>query len=185
MFHYAVDDEVVLRMFEHRHAAELHQLTNLHRTYLRRWLPWVDNIRSIHDTHEFIQRGMDQFAKSDGIQVGVWAEGNLAGALGMHRVDWMHRYTSVGYWLAETYTGQGVMTRAVGALLKYVFDDLSLNRAEMRVATENVPSQHIAERLGFTLEGTARQAEWLYDHYVDQNVYSMLADEWRAKQASA
>lgn len=33
-------------------------------------------------------------------------------------------------------------------------------------------------RLGFKLEGKLRQAEWLYDHYVDQVIYGLLAEEW-------
>ena len=38
------------------------------------------------------------------------------------------------------------------------------------------------ERLGFTYEGTLRDKEWLYDHFVDSAVYSMLDDEWRVEQ---
>ncbi|MDP9371062.1 MAG: GNAT family N-acetyltransferase, partial [Chloroflexota bacterium] len=36
----------------------------------------------------------------------------------------------------------------------------------------------IPERLGFAREGTLRQVEWLYDHFVDHHVYGMLAAEW-------
>jgi ribosomal-protein-serine acetyltransferase len=63
-------------------------------------------------------------------------------------------------------------------LVDYAFNELGLNRLEIRCATENTKSRAIPQRLGFKQEGTIRQAEWLYDHYVDLVVYGILASEW-------
>ena len=48
----------------------------------------------------------------------------------------------------------------------------------VHVATENEKSRALPERFGFTEEGILRQAEWLYDHYVDHIVYRLLREEW-------
>ncbi len=71
------------------------------------------------------------------------------------------------------------MTKACSALSSYAFDELELNRVEIRCATENKRSRAIPEKLRFTQEGIVRKAEWLYDHYVDLVVYGMLAEQWR------
>ena len=71
------------------------------------------------------------------------------------------------------------MTKTVLALLQYAFEDLQLNKVEIRAAVGNAKSRAIPERLGFTKEGTIREAEWLYDHYVDHVAYGMLASEWK------
>ena len=55
---------------------------------------------------------------------------------------------------------------------------MGLNRIEIRCATQNVRSRAIPERLGFKEEGLIRDAEWLYDHYVDHIVYGMLESDW-------
>jgi ribosomal-protein-serine acetyltransferase len=63
-------------------------------------------------------------------------------------------------------------------LTDYAFNELKLDKVEIRVAVENKKSRGIPERLGFVSEGCIRQAEWLYDHYVDHIVYGMLAKDW-------
>ena len=70
------------------------------------------------------------------------------------------------------------MSRALKAVIDYGFKELGLNRIEVCVATENEKSRALPERFGFTEEGILRQAEWLYDHYVDHIVYRLLREEW-------
>ena len=71
------------------------------------------------------------------------------------------------------------MTTACRAYVDHAFTRLDVHRVEIRCAVENRRSRAIPERLGFRLEGTLRDAEWLYDHFVDSVVYGMLADEWK------
>ena len=55
----------------------------------------------------------------------------------------------------------------------------TLNRVEIRAAPENRRSRAIPERLGFTEEGTLRQAERVGERYLDSAVYAMLAEDWK------
>ena len=75
------------------------------------------------------------------------------------------------------------MTKACRVLVGYAFRELRLNRVEIYCAVENQRSRRIPERLGFTEEGTHRQAEWVHDHFKDLVSYSMLAGEWKAKES--
>jgi ribosomal-protein-serine acetyltransferase len=93
-------------------------------------------------------------------------------------IDWTHRSTALGYWLAEKHQARGFMTMACRAYVEHAFGKLGLNRVEIRAATENHRSRAVPERLGFKLEGVVRDAEWLYDRYVDHAVYGLLARDW-------
>jgi len=73
------------------------------------------------------------------------------------------------------------MTVAVKALISQGFQQLELNRVQARVATGNYPSQAVCDRSGLKKEGVLRQAEWLFDHYVDMTVNSILRSEWKEK----
>ncbi len=160
-------------------AEELFSLIDQCRQYLREWLPWVDATQNIRDTKLFIETVLKQHASNNGFQAGIWFDEKLVGVIGFHRMDWLNRSTSVGYWLGKQFQGQGIMTKSVKKLVDYSFGEINLNRVEIRCAVQNHKSRAIPERLGFVNEGCAREAEWLYNHYVDHTIYGMLARDWK------
>ena len=66
-------------------------------------------------------------------------------------------------------------------MVAHAFGHWKLHRVIVYAATENRRSRGVAERVGFTLEGIAREAEWLGDRFVDLALYSMLEQEWRQR----
>jgi ribosomal-protein-serine acetyltransferase len=171
-----------LALLEERHATELWLLTDRNRTYLRQWMPWLDWNTSEADARGFIRGSLERFATGNGFDAGIWFEGVLAGVIGLHYINFNSRKTEIGYWLGQDFTGHGIMTKACAALLEHCFEDLKLHRVELNCGTRNLKSCAIPERLGFRLEGTARDAEWLYDHFVSHKRYGLLEAEWRAVQ---
>lgn len=184
MFSAPIDSDLRLRLLEPRDADVVFRLLDSSRAYLREWLPFLDATRSSADTRAFIESGLQRYAAQNGAEIGLWYRGELAGVLGLHFIDWANRSTSLGYWLGEPYQGKGIMTRSCKAVIDILFHEYGLNRVEIRAATGNHKSRAVAERLGFQYEGCKRQAEWLYDHYVDHAVYSLLAQEWKTTQAT-
>jgi RimJ/RimL family protein N-acetyltransferase len=64
-----------------------------------------------------------------------------------------HDGGSVGYWLRREARGRGVMTEAVRALVAWARDDLSISHLILTTDPENVASQRVAERAGFSRVG--------------------------------
>lgn len=180
MFSHPLDPDTELRILEIRHAPRLFALVDANRLHLRQWLPWVDATKSADDSRVFIDLTLRQLAQSNGFHAGIWNQGELAGVIGHHRIDWTNGATTLGYWLGETFQGKGLMTRAVQAFVHHGFVDLKLNRFEIRCALGNQRSRAIPERLGFKPEGVLRDAEWLYDHFVDHVIYAQLARDFHA-----
>jgi len=178
MFIVPVDADISLELLEEQHEGELFALVDANRDYLRQWLPWLDQNTEVEHTRSFIRSALERFAARDGFTCGLRHKGALAGVVGLHRVDWPSRRSSLGYWLAEPHQGKGLMTRACAGLLDCAFGEMGLNRVELHCAVENRRSCAIPERLGFTREGVLRSHEWLYDHFVDMVAYAMLAGDW-------
>jgi len=176
----AVSEHLALMPLELRDADELFSLTDRNRTYLRHWLPWLDNITRPEDTRTFIRAAQAQASQNNGTQLAIRLNGRISGIVGHHQIDWRNRLTSFGYWVGEEFQGRGLVTAASRALVSHAFDHAQLNRVEIRCATGNHKSRAIPMRLGFREEGLLHDAEWLYDHFSDHIVYAMLARDWAA-----
>ena len=172
-----IDNDLELCILEPRHAEQVYALLDESRLYLREWLPFVDSSTSVDSTIAFIKQSLKQYADNQGSSLGIWYKGELAGIIGLHWINWDNKYTSIGYWLGERFQGKGIMSRACKALIDHCFDELNLNRIEIRVATGNLKSQAIPKRLGFTQEGVLRSAERINDRYVDHIVYGLLKSD--------
>lgn len=179
LFTLEVDNDIRLQLFQLHHADELYGLVDGSRNHLREWLPWVDSMTSPAQYHSIIPLWLKQFAENNGFNTGIRYKGILAGAAGIHQIDWASRQMSIGYYLAEGFQGKGIMTRTVQAMINYAFNDLRLNRIEIRCGIRNHKSRAVPERLGFTQEGIIRQGEFLNGHYHDLVVYGLLAEEWK------
>ncbi len=180
MFECNIDDRITLKMLEVSDAEAIFALVDASRAYLRQWLPWVDATQSVHDTRSFIQCTLDQHAEENGLACRITFQGHVAGVIGIDRIDWTNLLTEIGYWLRPDYQGRGIMTKSCRALVNYAFAELGLHRVEIRAAPGNVKSLAIPQRLGFTREGMLREAERLYDRFVDSVVYAMLRRDWDA-----
>ena len=179
MFEWKVDEKIALRLLEARHDAALFAQVDAHRKYLRRWMAWLDNTKSVADIAEFTRTTRQQFADNKGIVAGIWFRGELCGVVGHNHISWANRACTLGYWLSADLQGRGIMTRSCRALIDYSFAELELNRVEIRCASGNAPSRAIPQRLGFTHEGTIRQVEWLYDRFVGHEIYGLLKSAWK------
>lgn len=74
--------------------------------------------------------------------------------------------------------GRGLMTRAVRLLCTWLLDE-GVGRIELRTHPENLASQRLAERAGFTREGIERQSIWLHSRREDAIVWSLLPSDPR------
>lgn len=175
-----VSDSIDLMPLALRDGDELFELIDRNRLYLRRWLPWLDNVTRSHDTRAFIRAAQSQASQNNGTQLAICFTGRIIGIVGHHQIDWRNRLTSLGYWVGQEFQGKGLVTNATRALVGHAFDEINLNRVEIRCAVGNRKSQAIPIRLGFRPEGQLRDAEWLYDHFVDHVIYGMLKNDWRA-----
>jgi ribosomal-protein-serine acetyltransferase len=179
MLTHRLDERRELRIVEHSDAEELYEIVADNREHLAIWMPWAAG-QTLESTVAFIDASRKQLAANQGFQAAIVQDGEIVGVIGYHRIDWQHRSTSLGYWLAESAQGRGTITTATRALVDHAFDRWQLNRLDIRAGVENIRSRAVAERLGFTFEGVLRQAERVGDRYVDHAVYGMLARDWRA-----
>ena len=84
----------------------------------------------------------------------------------------------LGYWIGRPYWNQGYCTEAGGAVLRYGFTELNLNRIHAYHLSRNPASGQVMEKLGMTREGFLRQHAKKWDNYVDLVEYGLLRQDW-------
>ena len=80
-------------------------------------------------------------------------DGAFRGVVGLHDVDPHDATGEVGYWLGPQARGVGSMSRALGLVLTWAFDDVGLASVRWNAAQENVASWLVAQRHGFVVDG--------------------------------
>jgi RimJ/RimL family protein N-acetyltransferase len=84
----------------------------------------------------------------------------------------------IGYTLFDVeQRGKGIMSQAVELLTNYLFSSQQINRIEIRMDTNNLASEKVAIKCGFTKEGTSRGANYVRGRHVDMHIYAKLREE--------
>lgn len=183
MFSRRITDEISISLSIPQYAEAIFSLTDRDRDFLRQWLPWLDATKTATDTQQFLEHELQRFARGDALIVTIFYKGTVAGVAGFNSIDRVNRIGYIGYWLGKEFNGKGIMTAVVRDLVGIGKEFYSLQRIDIRCATDNRRSRAIPERLGFTHEGTLRRAEKLYEKWCDHEVYALLL-ETNSQQAS-
>jgi len=97
------------------------------------------------------------------------------GGIGLTIEKDVHRLTAeLGYWLAEAYWGNGIMTSAVMAITDMAFEQFGLNRVYAEPYISNHASARVLEKAGFQLEGRLRANVIKNGQVLDQLLYSKV-----------
>lgn len=172
-----INEEIRLELIKEEHAALIFDRVNRNRGYLKKWLSFIDAMSELRFAEEFVKRSMEQYKDGRAAGFVIFYKEEMVGRIGVYKIEPYNRIGEIGYWLTENAQGKGIVTKACKALISFCFKELKLNRLEIKCGTENKKSQAIPERIGFTKEGIIRQGEFLYDHFIDLYLYSLLQQE--------
>jgi RimJ/RimL family protein N-acetyltransferase len=111
---------------------------------------------TINDAKEFLQRATNEQGREKFYCIEI--DGLAVGGIGLTIGEDVYRLSAeFGYWLAENYWGQGVMSEVVPAFVDYSFEKLSLTRMYAAAFSSNPASARVLEKAGFTFEGRLRK----------------------------
>ncbi len=104
----------------------------------------------------------------------------MLGALGLSNFDWPDLKGEIGYWVVADARRRGVGSRGTRLLAIWAIRQLGLERVELLANPENDASLKLAERAGFTREGTLRRYRRRHGVREDLVMFSMLAEDLAA-----
>jgi [ribosomal protein S5]-alanine N-acetyltransferase len=127
----------------------------------------------------FIQGRMEAAARGDGYSFAVTGtkDGSFLGVVGLH-LQKPHNTAEMSYFIGRPYWGSGYCTEAAARVLRFAFEEMSLNRVYAAAMTRNPGSFKVMEKLGMKHEGVLRSHIRKGDRYEDLTYYGMLRTEF-------
>jgi len=177
MDHIRVNSKIELETLNLSMTDVIFETIDRDREFLSHWLPFIDYTQKFSDTESFIQSVVNQAGRKRDEVYSIWYKQEFAGLIGFKETDWINRKTELGYWLAERMQGKGIITACMEKLLRFAFQDLNMNRVQVKVAVSNSKSAAIPKKLGFKHEGIEREGERHKNKYLDLEVYSLLKSD--------
>ena len=166
---------VILRPRTHQYDQGLFELIDSSREFLREYLFWVDDTRSVDDVREVTSLFQKNWENKDSFEY-VFLDketGKLVGAGGIHTVSYLHRFAQYGYYLDKNATGRGYITEVVQLLEAELFKR-GIHRLEIVCDVNNKASAAVARRCGFEQEGVMRESRFAYGKYRDELLFSKI-----------
>jgi RimJ/RimL family protein N-acetyltransferase len=100
--------------------------------------------------------------------------GRASGGIGLFpQTDIMCKNAEMGYWLAEPFWGQGIITKAILQMVDYGFKTFDITRIYARPYGTNIASQKALEKAGFILEARFEKTIFKNGEFLDELVYSL------------
>ncbi len=101
-------------------------------------------------------------------------DGRVSGGIEFKQgIDVHRKKASLGYWLGESFWGDGIMTEAVKLVTNYAFENFDLIRIQSNVNDNNPASMRVLEKAGFTKEGVLKNAIFKDGVVMDEHVFGL------------
>ena len=109
------------------------------------------------------------------INLALELDNEIIGGIGLEFREDIYRKTAlIGYWLAEPFWGQGIMTEALKLMVNYAFQTFDLSRIQAGVFDSNLASMKVLEKAGFVKEGVSKKSIYKKGVFYDEHIYAIL-----------
>ncbi|GAA4275858.1 GNAT family N-acetyltransferase [Aquimarina mytili] len=172
------DSNILLRQLKLSDVSQLTILANNKKVWdnVRDYFPYPYTEK---DAEVFINLTKEQNPRQS---FGIEFNGELCGVISLiPQKDVYKKSAEIGYWIGEPYWGKGIMTKAVGLITRYGFDELNVIRIFAGIFEYNVASMKILENNGYKKEAISEKAVFKNGKIWDEHRYYILNKDYSMK----
>ncbi len=134
--------------------------------------------------YEEVQQALDEFNADRSLRLFVFEKENERAIIGSinfrNFIRAVFQSCTLGYSLAEASQGKGYMTEALTLAINYVFAELNMHRVMASYMPHNQRSGRLLKRLGFVVEGYARDYLMINGQWEDHILTSLINPNWKS-----
>jgi RimJ/RimL family protein N-acetyltransferase len=139
---------------------------------IQRW--HVRRLDTLDEAVEWTAQWKQRWTDEDAASWAVVANNEPVGQVGLRAISLAEASAGLSYWIAPNARGKAIAVRAGEAVRRWAFDELNFHRLNIHHSTANAASCRVAEKSGYALEGTLRQAIRHADGWHDWHLHGRL-----------
>ncbi|BAY15380.1 ribosomal-protein-alanine acetyltransferase [Anabaenopsis circularis NIES-21] len=180
-------DRLLLRIAIKEDIPQILKYFRENKAYLTPFYPqWVDDFFTEEYWEYQLENTFLEFIHDQSLKLFIFSKKNpklIVGTINFNNfIRGAAHFCYVGYSLAENEQGKGYMTEALKEAIQYVFDDLNFHRIMANYMPHNQRSGNVLKRLGFVVEGYARDYLLINGKWQDHILTSLINPHWQAGQ---
>ena len=105
--------------------------------------------------------------------------GEPIGSISVVRQNEQIEEAEIGYCIGTRWWHQGIVSEALTAVIRYLFEEVGMNRVAARHDPNNPNSGRVMRKCGMIYEGTARSADRNNQGVCDAAHYAILRSDWK------
>lgn len=149
----------VVRRFRENEGLLFYDLFQENRNLLIDNFPKTDRaLASQEKAEEYVRQSICDWLFHRDFMFGIWdnESAKLIGFIRLFHIDWDVPKGELAYFLDKDYSGKGLMTETLHAVVELAIKKMGFYKLYVRTATDNYGSQRVARKLGFRREGDYR-----------------------------
>ncbi|SES83375.1 GNAT family N-acetyltransferase [Anaerobranca gottschalkii] len=105
-------------------------------------------------------------------------ESKYIGGCGINKIDWKNSWAEIGIFIGDkNYQSKGYGTDALHVLIKFIFEQLNINKIKLNTFSFNKRGIKAFEKVGFKVEGILREELYRDGQYHDIYVMALFKGE--------
>jgi ribosomal-protein-alanine N-acetyltransferase len=169
--------EIVLRPLGMRDAVAWHQVRAANNDWLVPWEATSPVLVMPPKFRSYVRTLRAQARQGTALPFVLEYGGELAGQVTVASITYGAMWSgSIGYWIAQSLGGRGIIPVAVAMVVDYCFD-AGLHRLEINVRPENTASLRVVAKLGFREEGIRQRYLHINGDWRDHRTFALTREE--------
>lgn len=134
--------------------------------------------QSVDEDRVFLQKAVESYRTHSDFIWGICEKETncLIGTCRLFNIDLTDSRGEVSYLIHPSYQGRGIASEAVGALIRFAFEELSLIRVQAHCASENIGSERVMQKCGMQFESILHDYAEIHGSVMDFKLYAIVKE---------
>jgi RimJ/RimL family protein N-acetyltransferase len=177
-----IGNHVLLEMLSESHRELIRLIAKNERIWeFNKMLLIDENYDRMYDAYFDMALDKKQMGGQQAFLMRKVKDDSIIGMTRLYEINSKDKHVMIGYtWYIPSVWGKVYNKESKFLLLRYIFETLVFNRAELRAVGQNIRSQKAIEKIGGTREGVLRKHGYRNDGEIkDTVIYGIIDDDWK------